>query len=571
MKCFLSAIFFLVVLSCKAATYYVDLDGGNDASAGTSQGTAWKTIPGTRNVGDTAFVTLSYGSGTIVSNSVKVQASDNLMLKRGTVHDSTDGGKVLIDTTYYVNTANTTNNPITLKPDITWGSGPVEFNGTGMTLGGGGWGLIHIKVNGVVVDGVSGTNGIIVAFSPYDGISGFPIGSDIQGPTIRHVFFGTNGTTYTPGFDDASAANIQLIRSHGGVIADCVIMAGQSSFEGVCLGENHLSCYDYIVTNVTVADLNGVDDGGIAFKAFNSQVQFLNCTATRCYKGFDLGEQNGDGSNILYKVVGGISYSNVYGMNFNGPGAAYAGTVNFYAINCTIYTNASTGIYVYAGPYNLHIIHNTLFNNGLNGNFDDCNVRCENDGVERNFINSYIINNIFYKPAGNQNYYNLYFKKDFEADGMNLTMDNNSWTRRSTESFAKWAVNNPLPDNTIYDYGTDGPGHASGNWWSWYSGDTVAPTNGRLGHFHADAYSVGTGASDTSLPPFANYPTDLRFTHTYSGTNISSRSWFTAEMGFDANGRARTTWDMGALEFDPNFVPYRVANPGKIKGVHFTK
>src|SRR4030067_910032 len=67
-----SLFMFLIVLLCLASpswatTYYIDLDSGNDTSAGTSTGTAWKTIPGTRNVGYTTFTTdASWGTGTVI-------------------------------------------------------------------------------------------------------------------------------------------------------------------------------------------------------------------------------------------------------------------------------------------------------------------------------------------------------------------------------------------------------------------------------------------------------------------------------------------------------------------------
>jgi hypothetical protein len=477
-----------------------------------------------------------------------VQAGDTIKLKQGTVHDSTDGGKILIDSTYYVTTAITTNGPITIQRDITWGSGSVEFNGTGMTLGGGGFGLIHIKVGGVVIDGVSGTNGIIVAKSPYDGISAFP-SADIQGPSIYSVMFGTNGTTYVPGTDDASAANLQLLRSHDGIVANCSIMAGGSSFEGISFGENHLSCYGYVVTNVTVADLNGNDDGGIAFKPLNSQVSFYNCSATRCFKGWDVGEVNGDGSNILCRIFNSTSFSNIYGINFNAAGAAYAGTVNFYAINNLIYTNGSTGMYVYAGPYNVYVIHNTFYNNGAGNAFQDANLRIENDGAEIQDNKAYVYNNIFYKPFGPQNFYNHYFRKDVQGDTLNLNMDNNAWFQRASELFASWAGAEPTSDNTTYSYVTDGPGHLSGNWYNFYSGDNIAPLNGRIGHYHADGYSYATGGDNMTEPPFFNVVSNIvTLTNHYVGTNISTRSWFTSEMGVDRLGVSRVAWDLGAFE-----------------------
>jgi hypothetical protein len=139
-------------------------------------------------------------------------------------------------------------------------------------------------------------------------------------------------------------------------------------------------------------------------------------------------------------------------------------------------------------------------------------------------------------------------------------MDNNAWTMFGSVKFAAWAGSDAAPDNTSYLYGANGPGQQSGNWYNWYSGSTTPPSSGANGHFHCDGFST------TNAPPFSDpHAKDFTLTEAFPGTNISSRAWFTDLMWVDRAGRTRTSWDIGAYEFDtggPNPSP---PGPNRIK------
>jgi hypothetical protein len=315
-----------------------------------------------------------------------------------------------------------------------------------------------------------------------------------------------------------------------------------------------------VFRNLVLENLTGDNDGGIGAIAFNSQITFTNILSRNNFKGFDLGEVNGGANNIEYILINNTATSNQYGMNLNGKGGVYSGTVNWYLINNIITTNAINGIYMYAGPWNAHIVHNTVYANNAGNAFSGGNIRSGNDNSERQIINAYLYNNAFIKPRTRQNYYTHFFDRDLDSDGYSLDSDFNSWVQNASENFAAWAGSEGAPDNTSYAYGANGPGQASGNWYSRYSGDTTPPTNGATGHFHCDANSV------TNLPPFNAIDTlDFTLTEAFPGTDLSSKPWFHPLMYVDRAGRTRTSWDIGAYEFDtggPNPSP---PSPNRIK------
>lgn len=65
MKKLLSSLFYSFALLAQSATYYVDFDGGNNSSAGTSTGAAWKHCPGDANATGTAASTTPSAGDTI--------------------------------------------------------------------------------------------------------------------------------------------------------------------------------------------------------------------------------------------------------------------------------------------------------------------------------------------------------------------------------------------------------------------------------------------------------------------------------------------------------------------------
>lgn len=545
-------LLFCLALRLGAASYFVDLDAGSDSNDGTSTGTAWRTIPGTRNSGDTAYVVSAWGS---ITTGNKVAAGDTINLKSGTTLTSGEGGRMNVTTDYYSSSA-TLANPITIKRDTSWGSGSTTFDGTSITLAGAGelCGQIYINVAGVKVDGNGGTNGFVFKHSPKDGVASEPA-SNIEGPSVYSCYFTNCGTLYASS-EETTEGSIRIKRGHSGEIFNCSMDGNGNKFQGICFGDGSRHVWNYTVSNCFALRFSGNNDAGIGFKAFNSQITFINSKANNCYKGFDLGESSGANSNILYKVIGCETVNSTNGINMSGfGGASYTGTVNFYIINCIVRDAPEAGSRIYAGPFNAYVI-GTVYDNCGGSAFGTGSLGITPDNSvnpDLSVVRAYVYNTILYKPSST--YCNLFVENyaqntnDFELDS-----NYNSWVQRASEEAVYWSQLNanppPGPNAVTFAYGANGPGKTSGNWYSWYSYNTTAPSSGGNGHFHADANSKGTGATDTTLPPFTDVVNhDYTLTTNYAGTDISGKPWFISEMGKDKNGTTRTTWDIGAFEF----------------------
>ena len=526
------------------ATHYVDLDDGSDSNGGTSTSDAWLNIPGTRNTGKTAFLSNSWAT---------INAGDTIKIKSGTTHSSSDGGIVEIDSGFYATNA-TTSNYILIQRDTTWGTGAITFDGTGITTGGNGWGIIHTQIGGVKIDGVT-SDGIVVQDAANNGFSHWPT-SNTQAVSLQYMKFYNNGTSYAA--ENASAADIVIHRTINGGLIDNVNIDGNSSYiNGIIFGESNLAAVGYTISNTTSANHTGNDDGGIGFKAYNSQLTFDNCTSYNNFKGFDLGEQSGSGRDITYVITNSISHSNSFGINMNNSQGSYAGDVNWYIINTVVRDNTNLGTNIYAGPYNLYILHSVFDNNGA-ANFDRGNVGVTVDTHTDDMTTVYMYNNILYKPnagSGSGNGENLMVKRFADADGnFALYSDYNSWVAKGTEDAVGWSTYSFQSVACYFQYGADGPGNSSGDWYDFYGCDGSASSNG---HYHADANSlVSTPADRTNDPPFTDQPSnDYTLTATYPGVDITGLGFYTAlptaiktAIATDKDGVTRTLWDMGAYE-----------------------
>lgn len=535
----------LFVASGFTATYSIDFDAGTDSNAGT-QGSPWRSIPGTRNVGDTADLSASYGGGVFTTSS-KVPAGTLFLVKGGTRWDTNDGGRINITSSWYDNASAAS--PITIRVDTNWGSGAVTIDGLGITVP---ISLVLIQRDGVYVDGASANN-LIVKNSLLRGIyykeqAGSSVSLNDCG--VSFVKFINNGTSPTDNSTGAGVAQLEFVRANGVTALNCEFDGGGTNWgNGLILGESGMGVTSAMVSNCVAYShfgTTGGNDTGIGFKAFNGQARFYSCVASNNLKGFDLGEQVGDGTNIFYRLINSTMASNIWGLTMSDNSGPRPGTHTNLVLNCLVYSNQYIGVWNYGGPFTSIYAHNTFQGNGGASNQNSASIRIGNDNGERETVNVFFYNNICYKPAGRGNINVHYYKQDVDSDGLNLNSDYNSWIARAGENFGYWAGGDTVPDNQTYLYGADGPGHASGNWYAFYSYSTTGPTNGALGHFHADAHSRGTGADDTIAPPFdANYG----LTSSYPGSNLSTQSWYTAEMGIDRNGVTRTSWDLGAFEY----------------------
>lgn len=164
-------VILLISRSAWATNYYVDFDAGSNSNNGTSISNPWLSIPGTRNAGNSGYVTPT----------VSVQAGDTIWLKSGTTWNSTKGGMIQIRSAYYAN--GTSSSPITIKRKTDWGSGQILINGAGMTTGS--WaGLIDIQRQYIVIDGAV-QSGILIENAPYSNVYQYLTG--IGGATIQNI------------------------------------------------------------------------------------------------------------------------------------------------------------------------------------------------------------------------------------------------------------------------------------------------------------------------------------------------------------------------------------------------
>ena len=558
----------MVAPASYAATYYVDFDDGDNSNGGTGTSDAWRTLPGT-----CTNATSTSASCTAVAETgwETINAGDTIYLKSGTTYSTADvsGGRIHLGSPWYATNA-TPSNQITIQRKTDWGSGSVTFEASGVNLPLHGWGFIEIRRSGgYVIDGVSGVstdyNGIIIQNSIHSGISTNP-GWTVayEGCTFQYIYFYNNESTHT-GSDDQSGGNLFIYHHNSAVVVDhCEFNGNNVRTQGISIADNDDRVTDATISNCLAYDFAGTDNSGIGFKAQNSVVVFDNVVAHDCFKGIDAGEQTAISSwNIDYTVKNSTFYNNNWGTNFSSSQSARTGYFHVTIFNNIYYDNIAAGIDVYSSPWEAYIVHNTLYNNGTEGGNESRQIGLTSDTPYDSLLTrSYVYNNIFYKPGGNRN---LSVERWASTTSNQFVMNSNynSWVKRASEYFCSWMHYGVGDEECNFSYGTNGPGKATGNWYNWYGCHDSASSQG---HFQQDANSVGTGATDTTEPPFISGEPAANniftLTETYPGKDISAETWYTEAMGTDRNGVTRTFWDMGAYESGEEVAP-----PNAIQGV----
>lgn len=214
----------LMAPSCPTRTFYVDPVNGNDANSGTATNAAWKTIPGTRTADDTNFQTSGYGpSGTTVSTTNKVQCDDWIFLKPGTTHDSSNGGAIRIDSTYYSECG--ASFPIVVRTaDSTEWSGAsghftidaTDMEDTGTTYAGSTQGIVVVEnLGGVYVGGKTHANEMHI-IEVGDNDSALTVNADPGEPQRRSLnivgYVDTDGGTH--GFSTTNQNYLTVLGLH---------------------------------------------------------------------------------------------------------------------------------------------------------------------------------------------------------------------------------------------------------------------------------------------------------------------------------------------------------------------
>jgi hypothetical protein len=365
------------------ATYYIDFAAGDDTAIGTDTSHAWRTIPGTRNTGNTDWIRANAvwgpGAGTITQAN-KVSAGTVFVLKAGTTHDSTNGGMIRINSTYY-DTA-TVGNPITIQVSNSWGSGNVTIDGTGITIAS--WtGLIAIDDRNYIYILGDSNNHLIIRDATERGINVYGSNSPhLTGFHLRYVDF----------MSCASDAGLNLSYCDDFEIRDCTASLNNSL--GFCLGGvadqncNNGSFID------CVADDNGQgEDLPHGFGQYGStNITYLRCESKNHPRdGFDFGTSS-DTHDSSAICINCIAHDNGED-GFAGNGGT-AGIRTFYYINCISYHNSQDtgngGFMCYSGYVTAYYYHCISANNGVNWEaFDEGAGPCT----------VYIKNCIGYKPV----------------------------------------------------------------------------------------------------------------------------------------------------------------------------
>lgn len=530
----ISLLLMFAALRSGAGTYYVDPVSGSDTNSGSATNLAWRSIPGTMGTNGSTYLSSTWGA--FNSGASKVPSGTTVLVKSGALFAATNFGPVNITRDYWTETGSN----IVVATDTGWGDGtPARFNGTGV---GAGIAMILVQVDGVTVSNLTVINSPVegIEFKEHQGS-----GNPLMNCNAFSLSISNSGTSYLSDAAGAGAGQLSLRWPSNMVVRDCVFSGGNQYINGLLIGDDHK-----YPTNVTViscvatnhrGDVIG-NDAGSGFKTLNATVTFTNCLSAWNLKGWDCGEAHGDNVGFNARVISSTAATNWQGFNFNSAGAAYSGDVSFLLLNSLAVRNTDKGQRAYAGPFTLTIAHSVFDSNGLSDTNEGSNVHFTPDTqYETNAITARLYNCILIGPGGCQ----IMVPYFATTNQFTLDSDFNSYQQRASEYFCRWSYYvSPAVD---FSYGANGPGHSSGNWFSWYGTTTTPPLRG-TGHFGADANSTGTGASNTNTPALTSAWAP---SSGFAGTSLSGKSWYTAEMGLDRSGRTRTRWDLGMYEFIP--------------------
>lgn len=557
-----------------AANYYVDPVNGSDSYDGTvkvfTSGSTgpWKTIPGTRLTNDTGFVNSGvWGS---FSTSARVPDNTTFKIKPGTIHSRTNGGYIWMGlASGHLYNGGYTN--IVIEADQTWGTGDAILDGTDLGV----YMLLMCQIDGVTFRDIRFQNSINEGAHIKEKAG---TGAQVTNIVFDGCSFYNNATTNLTDFDGSGMGQLNIRHAANVLITNTEFIGNNRFVNGALLGDNH----KYVSGTVIDCTFTGhqgdpVDnDAGIGVKALNGRITFKRVVSAFNLKGLDLGEQSGNDADygsavdILYKVIDCSSRSNTWGINFNGSADAYPGTIQWYAINNLITDNADNGINSYSAPHDFCIVHNVFDNNGQSPNgtplYNGAHLTTT-PGLTTDVapITVKLFNNVFrnQKDDGGNDNTAIILNKYFHADNVyTLTSDYNSYEQTGANTtFCVWSAYYGGGSAT-FSFGANGPGHASGNWYSWYGASTTPPASG-TGHYHSDVNSRGTGCDITTLAPLN---TSFSPTNSCAGSLLSTQSWYIAEMGVDRNGAARSEWTVGAYEY-PLVVPNTPRVHGGIRGL----
>lgn len=552
----------LLLLSARvfAATYYVDPATGNDANAGTTTGSPWKTIPGTRNAEDTGAYAANWGG---FSSSSRLPIGTIIRIKGGSVFDSSLSiGPLMINafsSSVYTDGATSYGGGVKFISDQSWGSGSVIFDGTSVSNS---IAMVVSQLDGVMWDG-SITDGFVFRNCPRQGIQFKEKASGNVTNYYCSVFNWsgwTNGTAIPDDPSGAGSGHLNFRNCDTFTVSNVMILGGAQFINGVIMGDSHKWARNGTLTKFDITNLRGDlanNDSGIGVKTLNgSNLSITDGKSYQNLKGMDLGEENGDNYDISVTVNRCQVYTNgISGFGLTGHGDVYTGPVKYWINNTLIYSNRTYGINVYAPPIKVYATHNVILRNGLEGSTaENSNFRFtpQSQNTDTNKMELYLYNNVLYEGTKSEL---ALFRWGENTNDVSLFCDYNTYVQNSGALFCQWSyANNPY---VTYTFDANGPAHSSGYWYDGYGLTNTALSIGS-GHHHQDANStaMATGSSGSSYATFwaSAAPTYLVASNRV-GSVLSTQTWFQTFMNYDWSNTVRSVWTVG---------PYELVNPTNI-------
>ncbi|HVK56082.1 MAG TPA: right-handed parallel beta-helix repeat-containing protein [Burkholderiales bacterium] len=401
--------------SAFAATYYVDPASGNDSNAGTSQSSPWKTIPGTRNTGNSGWLRSAWGS---ISSSSKLQPGDVIQLKAGGAMGSSVGGRLLIDGTYYNN--GSANAPIIIQVSPSWGSGNFTYDMSGVSPEQ--WsGLIHIQDRShIQIKGAGAGKRFVVKNANGLGVNSYgSSGNRQQGIVFDYLeIAGSKDTGLNMSYSDNWRVSNTISHDNGTLGFGVGGLADQATNNGQFIDSEAYG-------NGKTDDGSGIRHGFGLYGGTN--ISYIRCKARNNGRdGFDFGTTSNN-SNTSATVIDSSAYDN----GEDGFGSNGGGSSNVYTyINSVAFNNAQAGWNIYGGAdsslYNC-ISHHNGSQNGYGGNFM---IYAHNHDGKAAYTKAKLRNCIGYKPKAYANVYS------YNSDGLPTSIDSdyNIFVPRSSDS-----------------------------------------------------------------------------------------------------------------------------------------
>ena len=499
-----------LIMPVSSTTYFVDPAAGNDGNAGTSQSAAWQHVPGSYRSDNGGFLSAARWA--------VLRGGDTVRIKSGT----TISNRLFISTSWY--TGSGVKNPIVIMRDLSWGSGAVVMNGSGVSLGT--WdALVTELTGGVVIDGAI-ADGLIIQNSPAEGImlNGPSETNKNRGNVIRNVKF-FNNLSFNVVFQSCDSFTVDNVEVDGNRQS-----GGNSG--GFYFGGGQYACTNGLVRDceshhngATPGTQEGWTNARMGFWITNCQnLSFVNCWAhDNMGRGFDMGEV--DPPTVItdnIKVINCTSSNNFAGFGCNLQDMS--GTSRFYFINCIADHNVM-GFDVYEGP-SAYIYNCLMAYNGWGIYFDAPRYSLRTTSMT-------VKNSVFYKNSRSGSPgVDLYL---YRVEGMgSLVLDYNHYEFGGQSAATSW---NP---GVVYDpYGysaAQAPGSTTRSWYVNHRQDphSLCSVDNLLARFtdetnyrlSSNSCLIGRGTPITDIP----------------------------EAAFDRDGKRRSsTWDIG---------PYAVSSGG---------